>query len=151
MLALREGHSDSSVGSAVAEKAFDRLYAQSWELTKLFPDYQFRFSATLAVVLGWILTSKETQSFIINNRLLSRYGTVILTSTLVVFHSRWVLRHARQAHRCYAELEMMSRQLLNNSEALLGAVTLVDWFLPISYIIVNVLLCGAICLVVLNI
>lgn len=141
---------DHSVGATAAEKAFDRLYSQSWELTKLFPDYQFRFSATLAVVLGWILTSKETQAFIISHRSLSSYGTILLAATLVAFHSRWVLKHARQVQLCYAELAKAALDLDSVSPALLEGVRLVDRFLPISYIIINVILCTAICFVVVS-
>ena len=141
---------DRSAGTDPAEKAFDRLYSQSWELTKLFPDYQFRFSTALAVVLGWILTSKETQDFIIAHRSLSRYGTILLVATLVALHSRWVLRHAGQLQLCYEELVKAARDLDSAPPALLEGVRLVDRFLPISYIIINVILCAAICLVVVS-
>ena len=143
---------DSSARSAAAEKVFDRLYSQSWELTKLFPEYQFRFSATLALVLGWILTSQETQSFIAHHRPLSRYGTIVLTVTLVGFHSRWVLRHARLVHLCYSDLSEVAKHLdIKPTTALLEGVCLVDRFLPISYILINFILCAAICMVVFSI
>lgn len=148
---VTKSDSVSSLEATAAEKAFERLYSQSWELTKLFPEYQFRFSATLALVLGWILTSKDTQNFIATHRPLSQYGTILLTATLVVFHSRWVLRHARQLHACYAELSEITKHLHSNPKALLESVRLVDNFLPISYIIINFILCAAICLVVLSI
>ena len=141
---------DRSAGTIPAEKAFDRLYSQSWELTKLFPDYQFRFSATLTVILGWILTSKETQDFVIAHRSLSRYGTILLATTLVAFHSRWVLKHASQLQLFYAELTKVARDLDSAPPALLEGVRLVDRFLPISYIIINIILCAGICFVVVN-
>lgn len=133
------------------EKAFDRLHSVSWELVKLFPEYQFRFSAALGIVLGWILTSADTQAFIAANRLLSRSGALTISVMLVIFHSVWVWNHARQLATLREALEKIRRRLKSAPEALMAGPRLVDGFLPVSYLLVNVALCTAIFLVTLSI
>jgi len=128
---------------------FDRLFEQCAELCKLFPDYQFKFSAALGIVIGWLLTAKEAQNYIMIHGAIARPGAVILALTLVGFHSAWVLIHFQRARACHAELQMVAERVGVAAPSLLESVRL-HRFLPVSYIAVNALTCAAIVVIVFN-
>jgi hypothetical protein len=119
------------------------LVAQCSEVTKSFPDLQFRFSAAIAIVLGWVLTSQEAKSFIGKHASVSRIGAVVLCGMLVIFHSIWVFKHYKRADRIHIELNEFATRVLPEGKAFLESLR-IDPFLPWSYLAVNLFVCGAI-------
>ncbi len=132
-----------SESSIPAKDRFQFLFTQSAELAKALPTYQFQFSAALVIVLGWLLTSEDATKFVRVNAVPARIGSVVLVTCLVLFHSLWLLRHVRRANRLHRELTRFAKLTFPDSEALVDSVS-IDRFLPWSYVIVNLLICGAI-------
>jgi len=129
-----------------AKDRFQFLFAQTADLAKALPSYQFQFSAALTFVLGWLMTSENAGKFLRANPLLSRTGVVLLVSSLIVCHTFWVFRHVARAKRLHAELSRFAAKSFPDAKALIDSVS-IDAFLPWSYIVINVLMCGAILVV----
>jgi len=124
-----------------AAPEFDLLYSQATELFKAFPEFQFKTVTALLVIIGWLVTSEGAQRFISHNSVVALPATVIAFALLIAFKFLWIIGHYRRMaamHRRLVELAP-SKGLPPESVSVLrlGPV------LPISYLVVNVLLCLA--------
>ena len=130
---------DSGIDSQLP---FKDLLEQCRDLTRAFPEYQFKLSAALAVVLGWLLTSSSAGDFIARHPDASRSGICVIMASIVAGHLGWVFRHVRRADACHAELKRAAHGLGIQAPALLESLRL-DPFLPWSYVLLTVLICAA--------
>jgi hypothetical protein len=134
---------DDQPGKIPDKDKLQMLVAQCSELAKSFPDMQFKFSAALAIVLGWILTSQETKAFILSHTLVSRTGATLACGVLLISQGVWVFKHYNRSTRVHAELSEFARRVLPEGKSFVESLR-IDPFLPWSYLIVNFFMCGAI-------
>lgn len=129
------------------KEQFDFLYSQAEKIIVSLPEYQFRFSAALTVILGWLITSDSARSFIASNPTPLKFGAYAAVALLIVCHSIWLWRHyseAQKAHR--ALIEFAEKSDLINPRLIRPFALHIS--LPITYMAVNLILSSSILIVV---
>lgn len=125
---------------------FDLLYAQGSELFKAFPEYQFKTVTALLVIIGWLVTSESAQKFIAQHAGIAMPATFMACGVLVCFKFVWIGGH-------YARMRLLHDRLVALAPAKGLTAASVDCLrlgpmLPLTYLVVNVLLCSATMVVV---
>ncbi len=122
----------------VPKSEFDLLYAQVVELTKAFPEFQFKTVATLSVIIGWLITSEGAQAFVKTHEVVTLPGSMLAFGVLIVLKFIWIVGHKRRIDQMHARLVLLAPGAELPPTALdflrLGPV------LPATYIVVNVIM-----------
>lgn len=126
---------------AAPKSDFDALYGQALELTKAFPEYQFKTVTAMLVVIGWLISSAPAQKFIETHHQIAIPWGVAAFVLLAALKGVWIFGHARRIRSIrdrlleLAPAHDLTEQSLVQFE--LGRI------LPVSYFLVNTILCIA--------
>lgn len=121
---------------------FDLMYSQLNDLSKAFPEFQFKTVTALLLIIGWLVTSVSAQGFIKLNATVTFPATIIAFSLLVVFKSIWIVGHYRRIRVLHNKIETIA---LENDLAVESVSALrLGIILPVTYFAINVLLSTAV-------
>ena len=118
---------------------FEALYDQATELLKAFPEYQFKTVTALLVIIGWLVSSDTAQHFIFIHRATTLPLGVAAFYLLAVLKAIWIYGHHRRVNDLHLRLVELAPANSMSAEAV--AQLSLGWVLPLTYLLVNVMLC----------
>jgi hypothetical protein len=134
------------MSTSTTKSEFDLIYSQAVELTKAFPEYQFKSVTALLIIIGWLITSQGAQSFINMHASITLPGSIVAFALLLTMKFIWILGHQRRINRMHARLVTLAPSVhlpVTSLDALrLGPI------LPVTYLIVNVIMSVVVVVVV---
>jgi hypothetical protein len=120
---------------------FDVLYSQAIELFKAFPEYQFKTVTAMLVIIGWLISSETAQKFIRLHPDTALPWGIAAFSLLAVLKGVWVYGHYNRINLLHARLVQLAPSQSLSAESL--AQLKIGKVLPLTYVLVNAMLCAA--------
>lgn len=126
---------------AAPSSDFEALYNQAMELVKAFPEYQFKTVTAMLVIIGWLVSSETAQKFIrLHAETVLPWGTAAF-GLLAVLKAIWIYGHSKRISALHARLLELAPVHSLSAESLTQLN--VGRVLPVTYLLVNTVLCIA--------
>lgn len=126
---------------AAPSSDFEVFYGQATDLAKAFPEYQFQTVAAMLVIIGWLVSSDVAQQFIALHANTALPWGIAAFVLLAVLKGIWIYRHYARMNVLYANLVRLAPGQSLSIESL--AQLNIGKMLPVTYVIVNTVLCIA--------
>ena len=125
---------------ATPSSDFDALYGQAIELSKAFPDHQFKTVTAMLVVIGWLVSSETAQKFICRHSGTALPLGIAAFGLLVVLKAVWIHGHYHRVNELHARLVRLAPSQSLTAESV--AQLKIGKVLPLTYLLVNAVLCA---------
>ena len=123
------------------DRDFNLLYGQASDLLKNLPEFQFKTIAAVVVIIGWLVTSEGARTFVRSVADIAVPANTIAFVLLFIFKVIWIVGYYRRLRSVYRRLVGLAPAVGVSQETL--AVFDLSPVLPVTYVVMNGILCAA--------
>ena len=122
------------------------LNDQAKELFKAFPELEFKTIASFTLIIGWLLTAKNAQNFIVNHADVAMMGTYFAMMSFSIVQCVFLWGHHQSLRSVYNQLSQVAEANGISQSAI--KIYNLNGFLPLAYAFINIIFCAAISIIV---